>query len=364
MDEKLNKDNLLQENVEEQVEESAIDKKEEARKRLITLYKKGAMCIIAFTIIMLAAIAWFTQVKNIGANGMSVTVEEFPFEIGVKGSTVRNNTEFAKADDTYLDGDTTRVSGYYTTYGGSSQVKIRYTPGANDETVFGPGSGGQIDFYVIPTRDGDLSVQIDLQTVGYRELGEGQTTIKKISELTTANSGLEQSVIDQYKQADELLGGHVLFFEEPGDMAETTLEGSRYHYKKPITTRTLNKTFTNARKNEPQKVTIYWMWANTLGQIALKDNSSGFRSDYPIVQDVADNGTDISATDKGKLIKYLKDNKSTVFMNAASVTDSEIDNAKVKANFYKLSEGYNDADYQIGLNVSYFMVDITVSPIE
>ena len=364
MDEKLNKDNLLQENVEKQVEESKVDKKEEIKKKLIIHYKKCAMGIIALAILIMAVIAWFTKMDSVRTNGMSVSVEEFPFEIGVKGSTVRNNTEFAKADDTYLDGDTTRVSGYYTTYGGSSQVKIRYTPGTNDETVFGPGSGGQIDFYVIPTRDGDLSVQIDLQTVGYRELGEGQTTIKKISELTTANSGLEQSVIDQYKQADEFLGGHVLFFEEPGDTAETTIESSRYHFKKPIVTKTISKTFTNARKDEPQKVTIYWMWANTLGQIALKDNSSGFRSDYPIVQDVADNGADISNTDKGKLIKYLKDNKSIIFENSASVTDTEIDNANIKANFNKLSEGYNEADYQIGLNVSYFMIDITVSPVE
>ena len=68
MDEKLNKDNLLHEDMVEQVEsvekdrkiadsveavdgdnEALIDKKEEINKRLITLYKKGAMCIIALT---------------------------------------------------------------------------------------------------------------------------------------------------------------------------------------------------------------------------------------------------------------------------------------------------------------------------
>lgn len=364
MSEKLNKDNLLQEGVEEQIKETEIENKEEVKKRLITLYKKGAMCIIGFTIIILGAMAWFTKTDNFGTSGMGVTVEEFPFEIGVKGSTVRNDTEFTKADNSYSYGNDSRISGYYTTDASSSQVKVRYTPSANDETVFGPGSGGQIDFYVIPTRDGTLTVKIDLETIGYKELGEGQTTIAKIADMTVDNSGLEQSVIDQYKLANDYLGGHVLFFEELGDTAETTLENSRYHFKKPIVTRTLNKTFTNARKNEPQKVTIYWMWANTLGQIALKDNSSGFRSDYPIVQDVADNGSDISNTDKGKLIKYLKDNKSVVFDNSDTVTDSEIDNANIKANFNKLSEGYNDADYQIGLNVSYFMVDITVSPVE
>jgi hypothetical protein len=105
------------------------------------------------------------------------------------------------------------------------------------------------------------------------------------------------------------------------------------------------------------------MWTNTLAQIALKDNSSGLRNDYPVVADVVDNGTDISSTDKGKVIQYLKDNKSTVFMNSSAVTDSEIDSAKVNINYQKLSTGYNDADLLIGSCISYFMIDVTVKPV-
>ena len=121
------------------------------------------------------------------------------------------------------------------------------------------------------------------------------------------------------------------------------------------------KTFPNAQKNVPQKVTFYWMWANTLGQIALKDNTSGFRSDYPIVQDAT--GADISNTDKGKVIKYLKDNKEIVFTNYSEFADinNAIDNANVKENFKKLSEGYNSADFMIGSYVSYFLIDISAS---
>ena len=327
-----------------------------------TLIKIAIMMIFALLIAIFAGVAWFTMNKEVTTDGMSVKVKGSPFEIAVQGSTVRNDTEFIKADSSYVYGDTTLVSGYYATNSSDAQIKIRYTPGQNDEVDFGPGSDGKIEFWVVPNEDGTLKVTIDLDVIGYRELGEQEKTIKKISELTVANSGLDQETINQYKAADNYLDGHIMFFEEPGDTAETTIESSRYYYKKPITTRTLNKTFTNARKNQPEKVTIYWMWANTLGQLALKNNSSGLRSDYPIVQDVLDNGSDISNTDKGKVIQYLKDNKSTVFANYASVTDSEIDNAKVKANFNKLSDGYNDADFLIGSNVSYFMIDITVGP--
>ena len=292
---------------------------------------------------------------------MSITTADIPFEIAAKGTTVRNDTEFIKADNTYGYGNSEYVTGYYATGGSNSQIKIRYTPVSGEYTEFGPGSSGTIEFYVIPKQNGDLSVQINLDVIGFRTLGETTTTIKRISELTTANSGLEQSVIDQYKSADNYLKGHIMFFEEEGDTTAVIVD-SRYYYKKPITDKILEKTFTNARKDVPEKVTVHWMWTNTLGQIALKNNSSELRSDYPVVKDVLDDGSDILGSDKAAVIQYLKDNKSTVFANYTTVTDSEIDNAKEKANFKKLSDGYNDADFLIGSSVSYFMIDITVKP--
>ena len=342
-----------------QMVDEIAEKKRNQKKSLI---KIGAMAILTLVLLIFSSLSWFTMNTQVESTGMSVTTADIPFEIAAKGTAVRNDTEFIKADSTYGYGNTDYVSGYYATGGSDSQIKIRYTPAANEDTEFGPGSSGTIEFYVIPKQNGDLSVQIDLDVVGYRTLGETTTTIKRISELTTTNSGLEQSVIDQYKSADTFLKGHIMFFEEEGDTADTTVETSRYYYKKPITTKILEKTFTNARKNVPEKVTIHWMWTNTLGQIALKNNTSELRSDYPVVQDVLDNGTDISNTDKAKVIQYLKDNKSTIFANYASVTDSEIDNAKDKANFKKLSDGYNDADFLIGSSVRYFMIDITVKP--
>ena len=61
------------------------------------------------------------------------------------------------------------------------------------------------------------------------------------------------------------------------------------------------------------------------------------------------------------MIQYLKDNKSIVFNNYVSISDSDIDNASTKSVFTKLSTGYNEADFQMGFGLSYFMVDIAVS---
>lgn len=332
---------------------------EQAGERKKRLIKLGAMLTLTVLILIFTTVAWFTMNQTVEADNMGVRAKGVPFEIAVKGSNVRNDEEFIKAASDYGYGDDDVLQGYYVTGASDSQIKIRFDPSENEKTVFGPDSSGEIEFYVVPTETGDLTVRIDLDVIGFKQAGDD---IIRVSELTTDNSGLAQSAIDQCQTAENYLKGHILFFEEPGDTASTTHAERRYYYKKPITTGTLEKSFTNARKNEPQKVTIYWMWTNTLGQIALKDNNSGLRSDYPVVSDVVDDGSDISETDKGKLIQYLIDNKSMVFANHSSISDSEILDAKTEANFNKLSDGYNDADYQIGSNINYFMIDVTVTP--
>ena len=352
--------------VEDEYSEEEEEEDDDDEPRIVVnpkVVKVASLILFSGIILVFASIAWFTMNRDVGTSGMGVRTAGTPFEIAVKGSIVRNDTEFIKADNTYTYGDSEAISGYYLTDNIDTRIKIRYTPSAEDETDFGPGSSGIIEFYVVPMQDGDLTVKIDLDVIGFRAVGESNTTIKRVSELTTANSGLEQSVIDQYKEAENYLKGHIMFFEEEGDTDENTQEDRRYYYEKPITSRTLNKTFTNARKNVPQKVTIYWMWTNTLGQIALRNNTTGYRSDYPIVKDVVSGTSDISYTDKGKVIQYLKDNKNLIFTNYTTITDSIIDdanNALDKTSFKKLSDGYNDADFLIGSSLSYFMIDINV----
>lgn len=360
----VSENNKLWEAAEKMAEKAVANAKaeneEERRKQKKRLTKIILMMVLIMLVIIFASIAWFAMNKAVTADTMAIEAANAPFEIAVKGNNVRNESEFTKADSTYEIGNeaTYNDDSYYETGGNTQKIKIRYNPVAGETTDFGPDSSGVIEFYVIPKQNGTLTVKIDLDTIGFRELGTGNDkTIKRISELTTADI-TDQDLLASYQTAEQYLKGHIMFFEDLGDTASTTLEANRYHYKKPITTRTFEKTFTNAVKDVPQKVTIYWMWTNTLGQIALKNNTTNQRSGYPIVQDTTDDGSDISATDKGKVIRYLKDNKQQIFTN--NVSDTEIENAKNADNFKKLSTGYNEADYLIGSSVSYFMIDISV----
>ena len=345
---------------EKAVANAKAENEEERRKQKKRLTKIILMMVLIALIMIFASIAWFAMNKAVSANTMAITAAPSPFEIAVKGSTVKNDSEFIKADSTYEYGNekTYNDESYKETDGSKQKIKIRYNPVADEATDFGPDSSGQIDFYIVPKQNGTLTVKIDLDTVGFRELGTGNDkTIKRISELTTADI-TDQDLLASYQTAEQYLKGHIMFFEELGNAG--TGATSEYYYKKPITTRTFEKTFTNAVKDVPQKVTVYWMWTNTLGQIALRNdtNLAGIsRSGLPIVEDKTDEA-DITNQDKGKVIQYLKDNKQQIFTN--NVSDTEIENAKNADNFKKLSTGYNEADYLIGSSVSYFMIDISV----
>ncbi len=365
----VNDNNKLWEAAERAAEQAVLDAKaestEERRKQKKRVLKLSLLMIFIALIIVFASIAWFAMNKAVTADTMAIEAAESPFEIAVKGDSVRIDDEFKSADSTYEYGNEQTYSNvdYRETGGIVQKIKIRYNPGENDPTEFGPDSSGQIDFYVVPKQDGTLTVRIDLDTIGFREFGEGNNkAIKRISELTSADVP-DAATLASYQEAENYLKGHIMFFENKGNAG--TAELNQYYYKDPITSGYLTKTFENAKKNEPKTVTIYWMWTNTLGQIALKNTANLVnveRNGLPIVADVSDSASAevLSASDKGKVIQYLKDNKTKIFKDV-TVTDTQIDNAKTEANFNLLSTGYNNADFAIGSCISYFMIDIAVS---
>ena len=197
---------------EQVVAEKKAESEEERRKQKKRLTKIILMMVLIALIMIFASIAWFAMNKAVTADTMAIEAANAPFEIAVKGNNVRNESEFTKADSTYEIGDSTYEIGneatynddsYYETGGSKQKIKIRYKPVANEATDFGPDSSGVIEFYVIPKQNGTLTVKIDLDTIGFRELGTGNDkTIKRISELTTADI-TDQDLLASYQTAEQ-----------------------------------------------------------------------------------------------------------------------------------------------------------------
>ena len=149
-----------------------------------------------------------------------------------------------------------------------------------------------------------------------------------------------------------------MFFGGEGDTTNAT-ESSRYYYTTPYTTRVIVKHIDANNKDKAIQVPIYWMWPNTLGQIALTSNSNSQLNGIALVSDVIPEGESENA-EKAALKSYLNTNKTSVF-NGVSSSDltTALANPDLPANFKTLSTGYNNADRIIGTKVAYFMIEIT-----
>lgn len=126
--------------------------------------------------------------------------------------------------------------------------------------------------------------------------------------------------------------------------------------------------------------------------MALQTNARFLRDGIPVVQETTDMGTSTEPSDKAIVLQYLKDNKSNIFKELAVAdgltadqkteyqalttdeakeqylesvnVDTWIDQADTELYFNLLSDGYNSADFSIGTNLDYFMIEVTVKPSE
>ena len=396
------------------------------KRRRAALSKMAILLAFIVLVWLVLTIAWFTMNKENSASGMGVKVGTMPFEIAAYGTEgVRNQSIIQSMAEEYLPGvpypygSGSSAVTYAKTGNGTDCLRLQYSTG---ESEIGPGGSGVCDLYVIPKRDGDLTVEISMNLVAYayadvydlvngqkvqststseNEFGKMVTvelvddegnpvydttrTLLCVSDINTTDCNISVDELAKLQEAARLLRGHIMFFEEEGvlPLANDEDYDDNYYYKKPIINRTFTHTEENAEEGKPFYVPIRWMWPNTLGQLALQTNENELRSGIPIVEQAVATATN----DKGKILTYLKANQSSVFKGidssklstaqqsayAALTTDDDkadylkaavdawIDAADDPDNFETLSNGYNSADLAIGSNIAYFLIEITVT---
>lgn len=350
------------------------------------------MMIFALLIAVFAGIAWFTMNRETSAGGMSIKTAGMPFEIAAHGTEgVRNESIIISMAPEYKSGTETTFSGttYYATGAGTDAIRLQYSTG---ESEIGPGGSGVLDLFLISKVDGSLAVDIDLNVKAYATVDkydldandqkiqatdenedpifeeDGTTpvyrttpTIVAVSDVNTTDYNISNSYLTTLQSAENYIKGHVMFFKNEGQIVttgepgeETVVEDSSYYYTDPLVNRHYEWSTNSTEVDEVHHIPIYWMWPNTLGQILL-DGKYNMRSGIPLVKDAN------NATEKTEMATYLKDNKSIVFTNAADIDNSVIINHPTQANFDLMSSGYNAADFAIGSNIDYFLIEVKVS---
>ena len=387
----------------EYAEAKIADLKADNQARKKRLIKLGAMLTLTVLILIFTTIAWFSMNRTVETSGMSVTTATMPFEIATTGTLVRNQEQFEPVRPNYTEGYT---SGIYKTSQNTDSLMLRFTPNEDDPETeedesevpdIGPNSNGELNLYIIPKRDGDIDAYIDLNIVSFKAVKvDDEDVLIEITDVLTSDPNLTSTQIDDCKEAAEYLKGHIMFFQGISPSPAT------YSYVTPVIDGKIHFHQDNAVTGTAYKVPIYWTWPNTLGQIALKTNALDLRDGTPVVQETTSTGTSSNPTDKALVLKYLKDNKDIVFKDLdtsvlsteeliASMTDEQqttysaletdeekaeyleananidncvdnaIDNADTRKNFDFLSDGYNTADFSIGTNLDYFLIEVSVS---
>lgn len=350
MDEKLNKDNLLQEVVEKQIEESEIDKKEEVRKRLIILYKKGAMSIIALAIIILAVIAWFTKLDGTGASGMSVTLSDSPFELKSTGADGLYD-DFMDDVISGYENETSTVGAYgikwnltssaqmnnlYDENGELTTQKFReITRSDSEEYGLKPGDSGQLDFSIVPNTT-NLSLSMVLNVKGY-EATFDSTSHKTDDPLVEVSN----AIVNNYMHS------HILFFYEGTDNKKHMLTADGFDADN-LTTETAK--------------TIYWVWIPTLQQIldanieALEDADASKEVRRYFFENPE---LFLKATGNYSYSSFTVTKNDDV---AAEEAEIEVKKDLVSGRNYSTYGGmYNDADQSIGDHINYVLVELLAS---
>lgn len=372
----------------------AQDHIEEINKIWIMVLKVGIFICAAVIVAIVLSAAWFAMNRRVSSQSTAISSTGLPFDIATKGTVVRNQTIINTFKPEYSEGVSGTFSdnsGSVDTYYTGDSLILRFEPDADDPNTevdesipedIGPGSSGKLNLYVIPKTDDDLKLKISLNVVPYAELekkdADGNTlldanrnVITELVEIVNAqdfaqkansmNNSEEAGKAEDYVRAAKYMKGHILFFGNEGDTSNVT-ESLRYYFRTPLTDRIIEKDIPTGNENKAIPIPVYWMWTNTLGQIALPDNISGQRSGYPILEDT-------NTVDKDKITAYLLENKETVFANSGDKTEGNInavtrkvDNSEAFDNsaFVDLSKGYNQADNLIGTKIAYFMVEVTV----
>ena len=379
---------------EEYAEARLEDLKAENNNRKKRLIKLGTMLTLTVLILVFTTIAWFSMNRTVETSGMSVTAGASTFNVATSEDKVSYEAQLKLVDAGYEKGTSISLknkageTGTYYMLDSSQSLILQCKANPKDKTGvsgdkdIGPGDWNKLNLFIVPSEDGTINATVKAEVIPFVELEEkdtqGNTKYKKDEEgndliingkkvpvtklikvTTLADFQTEAGSINNtaavtnaqlYVDAANYLKGHIMFFGGQGDITNAK-EELRYYFTNPYTTRQFEFEETNASENVAYEVPLYWMWPNTLGQIALSSGTN--RKGYPVV-------SDSETTEKSSLITYLQTNKSAVFSNSADLTDAIIANPSDSDNFKLLSKGYNGADLSIGTYISYFMIEITV----
>lgn len=286
----------------------------EARKQIV---RSAFLALAALGVIVFACYAWFVSSGTVTGTVGSVRIDGSSFELasmGGKGIWDEKLDGYAKpGKEQTIGGLDLVVTGEENDILWQISDDSHLENGAN-QTGISPGSSGKLEFYVIPKRDGELRLTINVT-------------------LAPLNTDGKQITIEDDKTLNWLLRGHFLF----------SYECQKAVGYNSVNTPTLisyengsfKLTFTDAVTNQPILVTLYWKWPEFLRDIIYNEKDG--------------------STVKG----WMHSNPSHFFYNGNETINSPVFDENFTSQFREYNNYYNNADEYIGSNVYSLVLRLT-----
>lgn len=325
-----------------------------AKAMLSTFLKTSIIMTAALIVILATSIAWFVSNTNVRSTSMSIaanngqrfylatkkgdsqgvydnnsstnsklqealkhfqritneTIQGLPqFQIGTTTVTGSDNIEYIVGD---ADGISLMVNS-------TSNVK-----NTMQNEYVGPGSKGEMTFYIIPTVAGENQVNITLSLAAYG--------------LSNPNNNEVTAQLVNNEQLSKILYGHMLLFQGKDE------HGNYINQIEPALGEDGIIRFTFAKTdewviNQPIEITLYWIWP--------------YRFENLVYPGQPDSVFQTSGDAQMGFLKWVNQHKDYIAYTNERLSDAKADMSN--SDFAKWSSGYNRGDQLIGDTIAYFV---------
>ena len=355
-----------------------------------------SLALTALIAIIVVCIAWFVNNTHVKITDINIAASNsVNFELATLGNETVIDTKKKSISafiekiggltgDTYSLGDETGT----VTSAGKSSIQWNMSPGhqnfanvegsgqidgTGDENIgLQPGTDGELTFYIIPKVDGAQTVNCTLHLTPYvdnsRRSGLATTDTKSISFDQDGQQRTVWEITDQ--KVKKILSGHIYFFRNKENKDEKSLysswlqpdENGILHFSVELPEET--------KKDEAQKVTVYWNWPILVSQVLLKagDQYLGGREQLfdEETQDAvvnfmcgndADNSQFFFISETNDVVSINKDLVKKIHnISWGTSTDSF-----TREDYSVISQPYNNADQFLGKTVSYVSLELNAT---
>lgn len=255
----------------------------------------SVLLLVSLVNLTVASVAWFTSNRENDIKPNRFDTASSSFEISTHGIQEDNIfaeqlTQLGHNNDGLItdNGNITGTGGSTVRWFMSDESHMNNYDG-NSSGIY-PGSYGKTRLFIVPGKDGDLSLNIKLSAVPYTDGGSDN--------ILERNTG----------SANDFLSGHLMFFrkysEETGKYSDILLKNENDEM-------TFTFEIENAVKGQEYPLDIYWIWPDIFGKIIL-DESDPNLSAYKSIID--------SKKDKNAVISDMKDHSERYFnSNSGSI---------------------------------------------